>query len=285
MSRATFFARSGVGAAICGLVLLPGGAALAGGGRLDARYDVSLAGLEIGKAALVVEVGDNHYTTAASAKISGVVQVISDGRDSAGARGTIAKDRLQPSSFALTAINDRKQFEIRFSFDKQAIKEVVVEPPPKPRADRVPVTEEHRKGVLDPMSAVLFLYPGSGELIAPEACNRTLPIFEGTARFDVDFEFVRIEKVKAKHFAGDAVVCRAIYKPIAGHRKGRKEVEYMEKNKEMFAWLVPVAGSRALVPFRISVATKIGTVLVEATSFSTQAVDMAPAAINVAPSR
>ena len=60
------------------------------------------------------------------------------------------------------------------------------------------------------------------------------------------------------------------FKAIAGHRLGRKDIEYMEANKDIAVWLVPVAGSRVLVPFKISVATKVGTCLVAATSFSTQ---------------
>jgi hypothetical protein len=40
----------------------------------------------------------------------------------------------------------------------------------------------------------------------------------------------------------------------------------MKGNREMSVWLVPVAGSRALIPWRIQVQTQVGNVVIEAQS-------------------
>jgi len=38
----------------------------------------------------------------------------------------------------------------------------------------------------------------------------------------------------------------------------------MADNRDMETWLVPVAGSRVLIPYRIAVKTMIGTTIIEA---------------------
>lgn len=239
------------------------------GNKANGRYDVSLAGIEVGKAALVVDVEPAGYTAAASGRVSGIAQIVTEGTGTAAGRGTLVRARPQPSSFSVTATGDGKTGEVQFAVDKTGlVKDIVVTPPPKLRADRVPLTDDHRKGILDPMSAMVMPVNGSGPLLGPDACARTLPIFDGLARYDLTFAFERVESVKAKGFEGEAVVCRVAYKAIAGHRAGRKDVVYMEKNRDIFVWLVPIPSSRVLVPFRIQVATKLGTLLISARVFS-----------------
>ena len=257
-------------AAIAGAVLWQCAAAAAGDTRVNARYDVTLAGMEIGKAALVIDIDATNYTAAASGKITGVAQFVTEGKGSAGARGLLTKEKPQPGSFAMTASGDDKQIAIQFGFERGAVKGLQVTPEPKPRPDRIEVTEIHRRNVLDPMSAALFVVPGTGDVTGPDACKRVVPIFDGVSRYDLSFEFLRQEAVAAKGFAGTAVVCAVGFRAVAGHRLGRKDIEYMENNKDIAVWLVPAAGSRVLVPFKISVATKVGTCVIEAKSFATQ---------------
>jgi hypothetical protein len=245
--------------------------AAAGDSKVIAQYQITLAGMEVGKAAFVVDINPTAYTTVANAKVTGIAQVVAEGSGRAGARGQLVKDRPQPGSFALTALTDNRQLEIQFGFDKaSAVKDLQVTPVPQSRPDRIEVTDAHRRGVLDPMSATLFTVPGSGDVTGPEACNRVLPIFDGVARYDLIFSYARQEAVTAKGFSGSAVVCTVTFKAVSGYRPGRKDIEYMEANKDIAVWLVPVAGTRVLVPFKISVATKVGTCVIAATSFSTQ---------------
>ncbi|NJL07814.1 MAG: DUF3108 domain-containing protein [Methylacidiphilales bacterium] len=265
-------------AAIAGFMLWHGGLAIADETKVNARYDVTLAGIEIGKAALVVDIAATGYTAAASGKITGMAQIVAEGKGSAGARGLLTKDKPQPGSFALTASGDDRQIEIQFAFDKGAVKGLQVTPAPRSRPDKIEVMDVHRRNVLDPMSAALFVVPGTGDLTGPDACKRVLPIFDGVARYDLSFEFLRQEAVAAKGFSGTAAVCAVRFRAIAGHRLGRKDIEYMEDNKDIAVWLVPAAGSRVLVPFKISVATKVGTCVIEAKTFTTQHADTRAAA-------
>jgi uncharacterized protein YqjF (DUF2071 family) len=62
------------------------------------------------------------------------------------------------------------------------------------------------------------------------------------------------------------------YAPVAGHRP-LPATEYMTNNRDISVWLVPVEGSRTLIPYRIQVKTQIGNLLIDAQSISGLAVD------------
>ncbi|MBS7533482.1 DUF3108 domain-containing protein [Ancylobacter sonchi] len=258
------------GVALAGTALAGVSPALADG-KLEARYKLSLAGLELGRAAFLLEVDDNSYTASGSARLTGVVQAISSGKGSAGARGTVQSGALVPRSFAMEAETEKKAEAIRLSLAGGNVTDAKVEPPVPPADDRVPMADKDKRGVLDPMTAALFLAPGSGDLMAPKNCERLLPVFDGRQRYDLDLSFERVDQVKAeKGYAGPALVCRISYKPVAGHRANRTSVKFMMRNKEMYVWLAPVAGTRVLAPFRASVATAIGVAQIEAVSFQTE---------------
>ncbi|MGA0563897.1 DUF3108 domain-containing protein [Ancylobacter sp. VNQ12] len=237
-------------------------------GRLEARYKLSLAGLELGRAALVLEVDEKSYTASGSARLTGVVQAVSTGKGTAGARGQIDHGVLAPRAFAMEAETDKKAEAIRLVMNGAGVTDMNVEPPVMPVPDRVPLTDKDKRGVFDPMSAALIMVPGTEEALSAKACERTLSIFDGRQRYDLELSFERMEEVKAeKGYVGPAVVCRIAYRPVAGHRPNRSGVKYMMKNKEMYVWLAPIAGTRMLAPFRAAVTTAIGVAQLEALSF------------------
>jgi hypothetical protein len=144
----------------------------------------------------------------------------------------------------------------------------VAEPPYAPAPDRVAVLDAHRHGALDPMTAGLIPAALQGEPVAPEACQRTLAIFDGRQRFDLALAFKRLDSVKAEQgYQGPVVVCTVIYQPVAGHRVSRGAIKYLMTTRDMEMWLAPITGTRILVPFRISVPTFVGTAVLQATTF------------------
>jgi hypothetical protein len=151
-----------------------------------------------------------------------------------------------------------------------------------PAAERVAITADHRKGIVDPLSALLIPVGGSGEVVAAEACQRTLPIFDGRRRFDLALSFRRLDRVKAaKGYAGPAVVCAVKFKALAGHRVGSALVKYLD-GRAIELTLAPIAGTRLLAPFRLSIANMLGDIVVEATAFETSTTPAEPAALSAA---
>jgi len=247
-------------------------ACLAGGnvaaqGKLDARYAATLAGVPIGRGAWVIDIGEDQYTAAASGMTTGLLQVFANGHGSGASRGLVRGDNLVPITYASSINNDKRVEELRIVLSGGTVKEVTVDPPNMPNPDRVPLTDAHRRGVLDPMSAALLRVAGSGDPLSSEACRRTVPVFDGRMRFDLVLSFKRFENVQAKGYQGPVAVCGVQFVPLAGYVPQRPAIKYLIAQRDMEIWLAPVAGTHVVVPFRLSLPTPFGTGVLEATQF------------------
>ena len=251
------------------LSALPVETALAGDARVAIRYSMSVAGLPIGTAALNMSVVDGGaYKIVASAKVGGVLSLVSDGKGSATALGKLAANQPVSSGYALNSVSSDKQQTIRMAIAGGTVTQTEVNPAPTPHADRIPVTEADKQGVIDPLSAMVVPVGGKGDVLDQSVCQRTLPIFDGAQRFDVKLSYSRMEKVKAKGgYNGPALVCSARYVPIAGHRAEREQTKYMVDNKDMEIWLAPVSGTRVLAPWHIVIGTQVGRLVIDAAKF------------------
>lgn len=244
-----------------------GGAAQAQG-KLDARYTASLAGIPIGKGAWVIDISEDQYTAAASGSATGLLRVIASGQGTSAARGILVAGQPVAVSYAATITSDKKTDEVRMAISGGTVKEYVVEPPSLPNPERVPITEAHRHGIIDPMTASLVRVSGTGDPVGPEACQRSASIFDGRMRYDLQLAFKRMDKVRAeKGYQGPVAVCSLYFSPIAGYVPDRAAIKYLISSRDMELWLAPVAGTRVLVPFRVSIPTPVGLALLEATQF------------------
>jgi Protein of unknown function (DUF3108) len=250
-------------------------------GRLDARYVVTLAGVPIGRGVWVIDINDEQYTAAASGKTTGLLRVFASGEGSTAAHGQISKGRFIPSSYVASITTDKSTEELRITLAGGNVKDYVINPPTPPHPDRIPITEAHRHGVIDPMTGALARVPGAGDTVVPEACNRTLALFDGRLRYDLRLAFKRMDTVKAERgYQGPAVVCALYFAPIAGYIPDRAAIKYLVAQRDMEAWLVPIAGTRVVVPFRVAIPTPLGMGVLEATDFVTIALPQRASAAN-----
>jgi hypothetical protein len=234
-------------------------------GKLEAHYSVSMTGIAIGKADWTLEFGRDRYSAALSGRASGMLSVLVNGEGKVAADGAIRDGRPMPATFSSRIIREGDDAETRMKIDGGEVTELVAETA-KPVADRVPVTEAHRKGIVDPVSALLV--PIASDALTREACERTLPVFDGRRRYDLKLTFKRMDKVKAaKGYAGPVAVCAVSFVPQAGHRASSALIKFLSEGREIELWLAPVAGARLLVPFRASVSSLFGSLVVEATQF------------------
>jgi hypothetical protein len=241
-------------------------------GRLEARYTASIAGVPIGKGNWVVDITDTHFSAAASGLTTGLIHVFIGGEGTSAARGLIDGGRLMSSLYASTIKTRNKTDEVRFTVSHGDVKDFRIDPPQDKDPERVPITKAYEHGVLDPMTASLLGVPGSGDLLAPEACRRTLPVFDGRLRYDLELAYKRMDEVQAdKGYAGPVLVCAVYFSPIAGYIPSRRAIKYLKKVRDIEVWLAPIAGTRVLAPFRIQVPTPIGEARLDADQFVTAA--------------
>ena len=248
-------------------------AAVCAQGRLDARYSATLAGITIGKGSWVVDISDSHYTAAASGVTTGLIRAFTGGQGTTAAQGTLQAGQPLSSTYASTVVTSKKTDDVRLTLDNGNVKESTLDPPLETDPERVPITEAHQQGIIDPMTASLLRTPGNGDPLSPEACQRTLAVFDGRLRYDLQFAFKRMDHVKAaKGYAGPVVVCAVYFSPIAGHIPSRSAIRYITKQRDIEVWLAPIAGTRVLVPFRAQGPTPVGKIVLEATQFVSTAI-------------
>lgn len=247
----------------------PACAQSSGAGKLDAVYTASLAGIPLGKGAWVIDIGEEQYTAAVSGVTTGLLRVFASGEGTGMARGYVSNGNLVSSAYAATITADKKTEELRMGFSGGVVKEYSIDPPTPPHPERIPITDAHRRGVLDPMTGSLVKVPGTGSTASPEACSpRTASVFDGRLRYDLSLAFKRMDTVKAeKGYAGPVAVCAIYFRPIAGYVPNRPAVKYLTEQRDMEVWLAPIAGTRFVVPFRVLVPTPLGTAALQATQF------------------
>jgi hypothetical protein len=252
----------------------------AGATSLHVQYGVSLIGLPIGVANLAGTFNDTSYKIDGNAKVTGLASIITSSRGAATATGTFSGGHLLPNAYSTTAANATESRSVRMAMAGGAVRGIDISPPFEERADRIPISDTDKKDIIDPMSALVMTVPAGEPLVGAAACNRTLPIFDGGARFDVTLSYVGTRQVKTKGYAGPVTVCAARYRPIAGHRPDRKATQFMANNREIETWLAPVEGSRVVFPFRISIMTMIGMTVIEASEFTVDSRTTSAAAPN-----
>lgn len=247
------------------------GTVVAGAGetavKLDVGYTATLLGIPLGQISWTVEVGEKRYAASATGSTIGLMQIFAGGHGAASAHGVLNARETVPSDFSVSYQSGRSSDEIKIAFSGGKAKETL-EHPPKPDPSGVPLTDADRAGVVDPMSALLIRVPGGGNTAVPAACERKIAVFDGHMRFDLQLAFKRIEQVHAKPgYQGPAVVCALSFSPLAGYEIGRSGVRYIKAQRDMEMWLAPIAGTRLMAPFRVSVPTPLGLGVLQATRF------------------
>jgi Protein of unknown function (DUF3108) len=238
-------------------------------GPVEGKYLITVAGLHIGTAQLSGQISAQSYRAVLNAQLTGLAGALTSGRGAVQVTGSFQGQRPVSNGYALSANNSQISRTIQIGINGGNISQVVIEPPFEPKPDRVPVLEHHRRGIVDPVSALMMPALGNGDMLAKENCNRTIPVFDGVQRFNVELSYSGTKTLNEprKGYVGHALVCNARYMPLAGHRP-LPATAYMTENRDMSVWLVPVNGSRALIPFRIQVKTQLGNMVIEAQSLS-----------------
>ena len=253
------------------LLLAPAYPALAQG-KLEARYEATLAGIPIGKGAWTIDIAEDQFSAAAFGGTSGLLKAFAGGSGTGASQGRVVNGALVATSYSASTTTSRKSEAIHIILSNGTVREYGIEPVPPVDADRIPITDAHRRGVYDPMTGSLLRVPGTGELMAPDSCRTGAAIFDGRMRYDLKLDFKRMETVKAeKGYQGPVVVCAVYFSPVAGYIPDRPVIKYLAAQRNIEIAFAPIAGTRILVPFRMVIPPPLGTAMLQATQFITQA--------------
>ena len=144
-------------------------------------------------------------------------------------------------------------------FTGNRAKESVVPTSAAPSADYVPIKDADRIGASDPMTALLVYVGGTGATTVPQACERTVAIFDGHTRYNLRLAFERFGTAHPiEGYQGQVVVCSAKFLPVAGYDPKHFLVTYLAAQHETEIWFAPLGSTRLLVPYRASISTTHG---------------------------
>lgn len=245
---------------------------------VKADYGIWLSGLPLGNANLATTVEGSRYRMQLDVRLTGLAGMLTGGSGNASASGMVGSSRPVPASFDITSRSSSAERTVRMGLSGGSVQALSVVPPLEERTDRVPVRDNHKRGIVDPVSGLLMPML-SRNATDPANCNRTIPVFDGGARFDIVLRYAETKQVEKPGYKGPVIVCNARYVPVAGHRAERPATRFMEDNRDMNVWLVPVEAARLLLPLRIEVRTTAGMSLIEASSWSLEgAAKVTPAA-------
>ena len=267
-------ATAALGAALgAGLLLTPAIAAGAEPVDLSAVYQVRFVGLRLGDADVRVNLNDTSYKITGEAKLSFLRRLVFELKGGMRASGKMAATGPRPEDYGLSFKTRKKKGHLTMTFKDNAVSAVSSQPVIKPHVRAIPLTKKHVRAVFDPMSAIFLAGRTERNGLDPSVCTRRLPIFDGKHRYDVQLSHIRTVKVEPrgrKGYNGLALVCRAKYHPIAGHRPHHKAVEFMVQTDEIEAWLIPVPQANLYVPYHVVIPTPWGTATVTAKAFEVE---------------
>lgn len=234
---------------------------------IKAHYGLSLMGLSIGSAFASGVVEPQNYRIDISMKTSGLANLVNNSRGAATATGGLTPGGPSPASYANTTSNSDETRTVRMSLSGNAVRSVEVKPAPWDAEARIPVGEGAKRHVVDPVSALIMSVPAGQELTGPAACNRTISVFDGVTRFDVQLAYAGAHTAETRGYSGPVSVCRARYTPIAGHRPDSSSTRYMAANHDINVWLAPLPDAHVVVPIHIDIATAAGKLVIDAADF------------------
>jgi hypothetical protein len=247
------------------LVLFLCAVATADARALDVDYFATVGGIGVGSAKLRANLDSESYRIGLSAKVGGLARLFADIAFSMESEGRIDGGALSPRRYRHSWRQDDDAETASIVFAPGEPAEANVDPPPRRPERRVPLTERDRTDALD--LATAFVWPAPDGL-DPGLCARTLPLFDGTQRFDLVLSFVRRADFETLDGATSipSIVCAVRFHPVAGHRRDRDSVAFWAANEDMEIWM-GIAGDHYAVPTRIRLRTQSGWFALQATAW------------------
>ena len=237
----------------------------------DAQAPGSTLGVGYTIAFWAIPFGHTHYdgtmtATGYSAKMhfetSGIVSLFWKSKIDATVAGNIGPHTITPAVYdSYSQDRDKPVQRVKVSFDK-SVPETLAEP--AYNTTKYPVSDEQKKGALDPMSAITAILAGV-KVTEHDPCGTGVQVFDGRRRYDVNFTYVKDEPVKLSNglFSGKTHLCQIHYNQIAGYKQ--KIVKEGKALPDMFVDFadIPADGSpngHYVVAVKLWASLSLGTV-------------------------
>ncbi|HVJ78324.1 MAG TPA: DUF3108 domain-containing protein [Hyphomicrobium sp.] len=229
--------------------------------EVKARYRLTFNGFEVGSYNFSSHYSGTTYSATGKTKISALFGAFKWTGTFTGS-GSVDGTGPHPAAYKMSYKKGSKVASVTMGFNAGDVKSIALVPNKPPHPDAIKVKPDNLKHVFDPISATLAISDATGA----DACNRTIPVFDGKARFDLKLSLKRREAIAEKHPTGqprELLVCRVKYIPIAGHKPKDFVKPWIDYDHiEIALRAIPSAG--IYVPYRVSVPSTIGPAMMTA---------------------
>lgn len=256
---------SGLARAVVALLPLAVSAHAADGwpSTVNARYKLMFAGFEVGSYNFQSTTDGRSYATDGSAKVSALFGAFK-WTGGISSTGKLAASAPKPDAYKLNYKAKKKRGAVELGFSNGTVVSISLVPNKPPKPDTVPVRKDQLAGVFDPMSSILALTHAGNS----DPCHRTIPVFDGKARFDLVLSPKGDEPLREAKPSGQPArlkVCRVRYVPISGHKPKDFVKPWVDYDGIEIA-LRPVPAANVYVPYRVSIPTTLGAAVMLADS-------------------
>jgi hypothetical protein len=225
-----------------------------------ARYDISFAGVQIGKFDFNSKVEESNYSLTSKSKVK-VLFGAFRWRSTSRTVGVVRRKAVPHSaSFDYRIKKKRKVSEMRFA--RGNVVQLDNKPPLSKSRKYVPLLPEHLLGVVDPMTAIMQMTQAT----KGDPCRKTIEVFSGRMRLQLTLSPKGRRRIKDGGDSGQpnfGYVCKVTFKPIAGYKKGIN-INFIAGNEGLEIVLRPVPDAGVFVPYQILIPTMVGSVSIVA---------------------
>jgi hypothetical protein len=235
---------------------------------LSVGYAISFWDVPFGHTNYDGTLGGKSYSAAAHFETSGVIGVFWKSVIDATASGGMDTQTIAPALYDSYAQNRNRPLQrVKVTFEN-GDPSTAADPPYS--LDNFPVTEEQKKGAVDPMSAITSILAGESATAA-NPCGDGAKVFDGRRRYDITLTYLRDEPVKLNNglFNGDAHVCQIHYIQIAGYNQALVRRGRPFPDTFMDVVTLPIADApngRYTIPVKFWTSLSLGTMAVTLSS-------------------
>lgn len=235
--------------------------------QINARFGISIAGIPVGSGTVKASVNGRDYSIDGYAQTTGVSKLFIDSKGRAVSKGRFSGSKSLPSMYALNSREDRIHNVVQIAMRSGNVSKFSASPPVSKHSDRIPLKRVHTRGIIDPMSGLLMSVKSTKHRVGKSVCDRTVRMFDGRWRYNFELFYKgtkQIRRSEGKGYVGPVTRCGARMRFVAGHRPNKKSTKFMEDNKDIEAWFVPVGDDPVVAVYRLQVGTMVGRMVLQA---------------------
>jgi hypothetical protein len=228
------------------------------------NYDIELAGTFGFRVQTTLRLADDRYAIDADVRKQGILGAVTQSfHAQVNSRGKVGVNVLNvaASDGRLQAGDEDRRFSYVYGPDGQLTYDSKPELDVKTGRE---VTDEQRRGSLDPLSAAIAAF-----VSRPDPCVGPVAVFDGRRRFDLVVEPKGMERVPDGDSVGvkdKGVRCDVRLHRIAGYKPGADSDTELTRPARL--WLAKLDDSGRLYPVRLEIDIGIGEVVAHLTKFN-----------------